>query len=104
MSVKRIIAIGCIYAIAMGGWWILGITTSLRSEDRKGKLAEDVETLWGTALVQEAPSLYGEDPLEEGRQRLLPAKNDIVVTLETDYRKKGLVWYPTYVCCRSISI
>ena len=29
---------------------------------------------------------------------LMPAANDIQVDLKTDYRKKGLIWYPTYTC------
>jgi hypothetical protein len=28
----------------------------------------------------------------------MPTKNDVKVELNTDYRKKGLIWYPTYTC------
>ncbi|MDE0838372.1 MAG: hypothetical protein OSB41_04890 [Kiritimatiellae bacterium] len=30
------------------------------------------------------------------REDLIPTANTVVVTLDADYRKKGLIWYPTY--------
>ncbi len=28
----------------------------------------------------------------------MPSKNEITVEIQPDYRKKGLIWYPTYIC------
>jgi len=98
MSVKRIIAVGFIFLLACGGWWILGTTTAVRSTDFFNRLGSQVENLWGTPLVQEAPSLAVQIPGSEQVRWLMPSKNDIKVGLQTDYRKKGLIWYPTYTC------
>jgi len=98
MSVRRIIAIGCIFVVACAGWGILGTTTSMRSTEFGWRLGAKVEKLWGTPLVQEAPSLAVEIPGSERVRWVMPTKNDIKVELKTDYRKKGLIWYPTYTC------
>lgn len=116
MSVTRIVAIVCVYAIACGAWCALGFTTARRSGEREDCLAADVEALWGTELIQDAPSFVpvgGEagpegqpDPSDApgatpGRSPvvgILPTESDIVVHLAADHRKKGLIWYPTYRC------
>ncbi|MBI4558196.1 MAG: inner membrane CreD family protein [Candidatus Hydrogenedentes bacterium] len=98
MSVGRIVAIGTIYLAACAGWVILGATTAFRSTEFSGRLGAEVEALWGTPLVQAAPSLAVEIPGSDRVRTLMPAKNDVAVELKTDYRKKGLIWYPTYTC------
>jgi hypothetical protein len=62
------------------------------------RLGEDIENLWGNTLLQRAPSLAVTIPDGERTLWLMPAKNDINVTLTADHRKRGLIWYPTYVC------
>ena len=98
MSVQRIVAVGVIFLVACGGWWILGTTTQVRSTTLSDRLGVQVENLWGTPLVQEAPSVAVQIPGTEQVRWLMPSKNDIKVELQTDYRKKGLIWYPTYAC------
>ena len=98
MSVWKIAAIGVIFLMACAGWFVLGATTARRSTESRGRLRAEVEALWGVPLVQEAPSLAVEIPGSERVRWVMPAKNDIAVELKTDYRKKGLIWYPTYVC------
>lgn len=98
MSARKILAIGAIFALACVGWWTLGVTTTMRSEEFGGRLAGEVEALWGAPLVQPAPSLAVEIPGSNQVRWLIPKQNDIDVTLTSDYRKKGLIWYPTYVC------
>ena len=56
MSMQRILAIVLIFLIACGGWTILGTTTDSRSSRSNRELAGQVESLWGGALVQVAPS------------------------------------------------
>ncbi|MDP6629383.1 MAG: inner membrane CreD family protein [Kiritimatiellia bacterium] len=97
MSLKRIVMVGVIFAIACGAWWILGTATAVRSASRFGKLGPQVENLWGDPLVQKAPSVSVET-VRSAQRWMMPQKNDITVRLETDYRKKGLIWYPTYTC------
>jgi hypothetical protein len=84
--------------LAGAGWWILGLTTQERSEEFTGRLGERVEELWGKPLVQEAPSWSVEVPGTKEVRWLMPEKNEIQMKLATDYRKKGLIWYPTYTC------
>lgn len=98
MSMKRILAVGAIFLIACGGWWILGTATTVRSTNLFGRLGPQVERLWGAPLVQEAPSVAADIPGSDTPRWLMPQKNEISVTLEADHRKKGLIWYPTYNC------
>jgi len=96
MSVRRIAAIGCIFLTACAGWWLLAATTAFRSTEFGDRLGSEVEKLWGAPLVQAAPSFAIEVPGSERVHWVMPIKHDIKVDLTTDYRKKGLVWYPTY--------
>lgn len=98
MSVKRIIAVGVIFVLACGGWWILGTATAVRSTDLFSRLGPQVENLWGAPLVQESPSFAVQIPGTKQVRWLMPSRNDIKIQLNTDYRKKGLIWYPTYTC------
>lgn len=98
MSVRKILAIAAIFAMACVGWWTLGVTTTMRSNEFGGRLGGEVEALWGAPLTQSAPSLAVEIPGSEQVRWLIPSKNDITVSLTADHRKKGLIWYPTYVC------
>ncbi len=98
MSVKRIMAIVVIYLAACCGWWILGTATHLRSTEYGSRLGSQVEKLWGSPLVQEAPSWSVQVPGTDDVRWLMPSSNAIEVNLETDYRKKGLIWYSTYRC------
>lgn len=98
MNLKKIIVVGLIFLLACIGWWILGATTAVRSTGFFKRLGSQVEHLWGAPLVQEAPSLGVQIPGSDQMRWLMPSKNDIKVLLHTDYRKKGLIWYPTYTC------
>ncbi len=98
MSVRRLLAIGCIFAAAAGGWWILGGATAVRSSEFGSRLGEEVQRLWGVPLVQQAPSLSVEIPGSERVRWIMPAENKVRVALQADHRKKGLMWYPTYTC------
>lgn len=96
MSMKRITAVVLIYVLAVMGWSILGATTAFRSTELFGRLGSDVERLWGTPLVQEAPSFCVPIPGSDQVRWIVPSKSDIRVGLHMDYRKRGLLWYPTY--------
>jgi hypothetical protein len=98
MNVKRIIAIGIIFLGASAGWALLGMSTARRSLEFSGRLASQVEASWGVPLIQAGPSLVADVPGSPQGRAIGPAKNDIAVQLGADYRKKGLIWYPTYLC------
>lgn len=98
MTIKKMMAVGLIFMLASAGWWILAGATHSRSSGYFRRLGVQVENLWGTPLVQRAPQFSVQIPGTDKVRWLLPVSNDIRVRLDTDYRKKGLVWYPTYVC------
>jgi len=98
MSIRRIVAVGIIFLAACGGWFLLGTATTVRSTDFFKRLGSAVAGLWGTPLVQEAPSLAMQIPGSDQVRWLMPSKNKINVELQADYRKKGLMWYPTFTC------
>jgi hypothetical protein len=98
MSANRFAAIGLVFLLACGGWYALGYTTEKRSTESEDHLGAAVQQLWGMPLAQQAPSFAVEIPGSDQVRWLMPAENSIDVTLGTDYRKKGLIWYPTYVC------
>jgi hypothetical protein len=98
MSITRVAAVGLIFVLAWAGWWTLGYATAVRSMEAGGRLGAQVEALWGAPLVQQAPSFAAETPGADRARPVMPSKNDVQVSLRTDYRKKGLIWYPTYVC------
>ena len=96
MSVKRIFAVTVIFCLACAGWAALGMTTSMRSGAFAGRLGKKVEALWGAPLLQQAPSFSVETSNPNRTRWLMPVEQNVKVTLKKDYRKKGLLWYPTY--------
>jgi len=98
MSFLRVLAIGGVYLLACGGWGLLGTTTLWRSNQFSGRLGEDVKKLWGGPIIQEAPDLSVKVPGSEQTRKVLPAANKVEVALGLEHRRRGLVWYPTFVC------
>jgi hypothetical protein len=98
MNMQRILAIVLIYLFAAAGWQLLGYSTSARSENASRALGASVEHLWGTPLHQESPTFSVDVPGTEEQRWVMPEANQVEVSLRTDYRKKGLMWYSTYVC------
>lgn len=98
MSIKKIIAIIVIFLVTGTGWFVLGTVTQIRSNDYYNSLSAKVEALWGNRLLQKAPSLSVQIPGSNRVRWVMPTRNDIQVELVPDYRRKGLIWYPTYIC------
>jgi hypothetical protein len=80
------------------GWAVLGTTTDWRSETFFQSLGTQVGDLWGRPLIQKAPSLAVQVPGSDQVRWIMPVRNDLQIALTPDYRKKGLIWYPTFVC------
>lgn len=98
MTSKRIIAIIVIFTAATGAWGFLGTITSGRSHSYFFRLEKDVESLWGIPLIQKTPTFTVQIPGTKRIRRIMPVQNDVNVQLDSDYRKKGLLWYSTYNC------
>ncbi len=98
MRLLRLFAIVLIYLLGCAGWGALGFLTEYRSHGASERLTGRVESLWGEPLVQEAPSVTIPMPGEEEPRAVAPVRCEAKVDLRADHRRKGLVWYPTYVC------
>jgi len=98
MSIKRIVAIVVIFFVGCIGWGALGTATAMRSYQFDSRLAPMVESLWGVPLIQKAPSFYVQVPGSDQIRFIMPTQNEIDVDLTADHRKKGLIWYSTYIC------
>ncbi|MCP4040917.1 MAG: hypothetical protein GY731_03025, partial [Gammaproteobacteria bacterium] len=97
MNKKRIFAIVLVFMLGVVGWNILGTASNVRSASTVSKLDSAVYALWGRPVVQEAPSFTVKVPGTKRSRTLLPASNTINVALNLEQRRKGLIWYPTYV-------
>ncbi len=97
MTTLRITAIVAIYLLACMGWTILGTVTEYRSKQFGERLSVAVNRLWGTALTQTTPAFCVDIPGTKNVRYVIPTKNEINVSLDLEYRKKGLIWYSTYV-------
>ena len=88
--VKRLVAIGFIFACTSAAWMILGSTVYIRTNSTDDRLRGRVQSVWGTPQVQSAPRA------EFVGQVLSPSASDINVDLQLEHRRKGLLWYSTY--------
>jgi hypothetical protein len=118
-TITRIVAIIAVFAGACIGWAILGATTSSRTASQGARLGPEVQSLWGEAQRQSAPSLHFRwktprvvERTEEGddkRRRVvretvwddhdktvLLASTRIDADIRLDQRLKGLLWYSLY--------
>lgn len=96
MSVIRLFAIGCIFALATIGWAVLAGSVQIRTDTSDVSLGERVEGLWGGPQTQTAPAFGFRADSGGGDRRLEIAGSDITADFTLDQRRKGLLWYATY--------
>ncbi len=110
---KKIAVLTFIFVCTGLAWMILGATIEIRTQTYDEKLADEVGDLWGTPHYQYAPIFSHSYDIKTERydekekkniieistitERLPILSSDIDVGLSLDYRKKGLLWYSTYV-------
>ncbi len=97
MNKKRIFAIVLIFLLGVAGWYVLGSASAIRSASTASALNAAIYALWGRPVVQEAPSFSVRVPGTKRTRTILPASNEIKVAVNLQQRRKGLIWYPTYV-------
>lgn len=124
-GVLRILALVFVFCLASVAWMGLGGIMSSRTSRQGVELVGRVHDLWGQPQAQQAPTLtfsWSElvttaDPLVDERGRAVlgpdgqpimkqqwvthtrpqrPAGTDLVVDLDLDQRRKGLMWYSLY--------
>jgi inner membrane protein involved in colicin E2 resistance len=112
--VKRLFAVAFIFCCTSAAWMILGGTIMSRTGSTTDRLRDHVQSIWGAPHVQMSPfaeySLpvnYVETVTENGVQKVIaktrldsytvrPDSSDILVELQSENRRKGLLWYSTY--------
>lgn len=117
-AIVRLTAVGLIFLVASIAWSVLGSSTTQRTYEVGDRLGEQVDVLWGGPQTQSPPQLtfHWTTQREEVQHRnegqrvvavrtLIPEHHDKAVALEatrvdvdidSDLRRKGLVWYSLY--------
>jgi hypothetical protein len=95
MSGKRLFAIAVIFVLASAAWFVLAGSVQVRTTSTGDRLGDAVGGLWGSSQTQPAPEFSSSvagatDPMEI-------AGSDITASFKLDQRRKGLLWYATYV-------
>lgn len=116
---RRLLAIGFIWAGCALAWLVLGTTLVERSGESSGELLEEVHGLWGPPLQARPPSAtYTEvrkrreqtvtedaQGREQRQVRVVEEEvpvplplvgSDVAASLSLEHRRKGLLWFPTY--------
>jgi hypothetical protein len=91
MTAVRLAAIVLILVVATAGWFVLGGSVAYRTETAADRGQDAVSGLWGQEQVQRAPSFTAPGASVE------LAGSDITADFELQQRRKGLLWFSTYV-------
>jgi inner membrane protein involved in colicin E2 resistance len=112
--VKRLFAVAFIFSCTSVAWMILGGTITARTGSSTERLRDHVQSIWGAPHVQmspyaeyDLPVKYVETVTENGVYKVVektrldsydvrPGASDIAVELQSDHRRKGLLWYSTF--------
>jgi hypothetical protein len=98
MTLTRLIAIAGIIVCTAVGWFILGTSVLVRSGVSLTHCGPEVTGGWGPVMIQPHPVIYYNSPgSENGRHPIQPSQSDVSVELRYEPKKKGLLWYRTYL-------
>jgi hypothetical protein len=98
MTLKRLICIGGIIVCTAVGWFILGSSVLVRSGVSLNRCAPEVTGGWGPVMTQPHPVIYYNSPgSANGRHLIQPSQSDVAVSLRYEPKRKGLLWYRTYL-------
>jgi hypothetical protein len=95
MTAGRVVAIIMIFLVATAGWFVLGGSLQIRSQSSDERLGDAVSGLWGSPQRQNAPDFR--IGTGENARKLEVAASDISAKFNLSQRRKGLLWYATYV-------
>lgn len=95
MTAGRVVAIVMIFILATMGWFVLAGSLELRSNTSDERLGDAVSGLWGSPQRQLAPA-FRMGTGQYARQ-LEIAGSDLSAKIALNQRRKGLLWYATYV-------
>ena len=98
MTIKRLIAIIFILICTTAAWVVLGASLQIRTALLSDSLSRAVAGVWGPPMTQEHPVVYYLSPdSPKGRHLIQPQQSDVKVALKYEPKKRGLLWYRTYL-------
>jgi len=98
MTTKRLLAIAAIFVCTSVCWGILGSSLLVRSTGSFDLLAQTVTGVWGPVMTQSHPVIYYNVlGSSSGRHTIQPSQTNVNVSLKYEPKKKGLLWYRTYL-------
>lgn len=122
MTVLRTFAVICIFFACAVAWMILGGSVMHRTDKAKVEGTDAVSALWGTEHRQVAPVVFynvtreidvteevpatepGAPPAKVTKKKVAeepvyvePLASDVTAALKLEHRRKGLLWFSTYV-------
>jgi len=92
--ISRLVAITFIFGCTSVAWMILGGTILQRTHASDERLRDHVESIWGSPQVQSG--LTAQYDFTGVARQIRPSSANLVVDLNSEPRKKGLLWYSTY--------
>jgi len=95
MNGRKLFAIGVILVLATAAWFVLAGSVEMRTGDSSSSLGGEVAGLWGAPQRQLAPTFSARATTGTAQVELVGS--DITAGLRLDQRRKGLMWYSTYV-------
>jgi len=98
MTIKRLIAIVFILLCTTAAWVILGASLQFRTETSSNAQGHAVAGVWGPPMTQQHPVVYYLSPgSPNGRHLIQPEESAVKVALKYEPKKRGLLWYRTYL-------
>ncbi len=95
---KRVLTIAAIFGCCSAAWIVLATSIAARTSETANKLGPGVASTWGAVQEQFQPAASIEDQSPGAQPIPLDAERTRVhATLALEYRRKGLLWYSTYV-------
>jgi hypothetical protein len=97
MKTSNLLLSACIVACTCIAWFLLGAAISKRTHTSTGIMQQEVSGVWGPALVQAHPDAFYFTPnAPGGRAAVLPSSSKAIVRLDSEPKRRGLLWHRTY--------
>ena len=98
MKITHLLAIGFIFICTAAGWFILAGALTMRTASMDGRLAREVAGNWGGEMTQKHPAVFYISPTgAQSKRQIQPHQSSVDVNLAYDPKRKGLLWYRTYI-------
>jgi Inner membrane protein CreD len=97
MKLTHLLASLAIIGCTTVAWFVLGAALSQRTRHSSYTLGQEVSGVWGPAVVQQHPHAWFDTPnAPGGKAQVLPSSSRVKVGLNSDPKRRGLIWHRTY--------